>query len=146
MISPSSAPRIGRLWTWAVLVLVLVVVIAGYVGWSWLGRTPTPPPADMVEVLHLNNQGVGYAECFQWAKAVDVFTDVVQRAPDWLPGRINLGIARHRSRRLSKLTSLWIAPAKLIGLLLTPIIRILCGLALITFTRSGQCTIRGKRN
>src|SRR2546422_4271757 len=59
---------------------------------------------------------------------------------------INLGIARHRSRRLSKLTSLWIAPAKLIGLLLTPIIRILCGLALITFTRSGQCTIRGRRN
>jgi lipoprotein NlpI len=92
MVSRGSSPRNRRLWIWALLFLI-VIVAAGYVSWRWLAK-PSPPLApDMVKVLHANNLGVGYAECFDWRKAVDAFDDVVQMAPDWLPGQINLGIA-----------------------------------------------------
>jgi cytochrome c-type biogenesis protein CcmH/NrfG len=47
----------------------------------------------MAQVLHANNRGVLYAEQFKWPDAVKAFEEVVQIAPEWLPGRINLGIA-----------------------------------------------------
>src|SRR5262249_12869072 len=77
-------------WVWMVLVLVSVVVGLIMIGEC---RPPAGPHADMVEVLHANNRGVGRAECFQWANAVTAFEEVVRMAPQWLPGRINLGIA-----------------------------------------------------
>ena len=42
---------------------------------------------------HANNRGVGHAERFEFTEAATDFDEVVRLAPDWLPGRINLGIA-----------------------------------------------------
>lgn len=86
MLSLGVSSRIGRLWIWATLIVVLLAAI-GYVGWRWRAKP------DMVEVLHVNNRGVGFAERYQWSDAVARFEEVVRMAPDWLPGRINLGIA-----------------------------------------------------
>src|SRR5262245_44995967 len=86
MIFSARVFRLSQLWIW-VAVVAVVLGAAGYFGWR---RTPGPPSP---EVLHANNQGVGYAECFQWPRAVAAFEEVVQLAPEWLPGRINLGIA-----------------------------------------------------
>lgn len=77
-----------RSYLWMLLALVVVGVIAG-VAWWWYGRA-TP---DMTELLRLNNRGVALMEQFQYEEAAKVFEEVVQRAPDWQPGRINLGIA-----------------------------------------------------
>jgi hypothetical protein len=48
---------------------------------------------DMKAVLEANNQGVGLTEQFKYAEAAAAFEKVVTLAPDWMPGRINLGIA-----------------------------------------------------
>jgi hypothetical protein len=75
------------------LVVLVIIAAAGYASWRWLAKPPTPLQPDMVEVLHANNRGVRFAERFEWDEAVAAFEDVVQMAPNWLPGRINLGIA-----------------------------------------------------
>jgi hypothetical protein len=80
--------RRRRGWIWAVLVLFLIGAISIF-AWQWRAR----PHRDMAKVLHANNRGVRFAERFQWPDAVAAFEEVVQMAPDWLPGRINLGIA-----------------------------------------------------
>src|SRR5262245_36668869 len=90
--SAGDSSRIRRLWIWAALVIV-VLAAAGYFGWRWGTRSPAPSQPDMVEVLHVNNRAVGFAERFQWSSAVTAFEEVVQMAREWLPGRINLGIA-----------------------------------------------------
>jgi tetratricopeptide (TPR) repeat protein len=86
----SAAVRI--LWLGAV---VVVVAAAGYVGWAWRqkAKPPEAAPVDMVAVLRANNAGVGHMEYFQYAEAVNAFERVVEMAPSWHPGRINLGIA-----------------------------------------------------
>jgi tetratricopeptide (TPR) repeat protein len=84
--------RSRRVWVWTVLVLVLTIAASLFV-WQRQAGPPAVAPVDMVEVLHANNRGVGSAESFQWPNAVTAFEEVVRMAPDWLPGRINLGIA-----------------------------------------------------
>jgi hypothetical protein len=70
---------------------VLVLLLAATsVAW-WLLR-PKPGP-DMEAVLQLNNLGVGQMEQFEYDKAVAAFEEVNRLAPEWLPGKINLGIA-----------------------------------------------------
>jgi hypothetical protein len=72
--------------------LFLLLVVPGtYVGCE--RRNTSHPATDMAAVLHTNNTGVGWMEQFEYAKAVKAFRDVVQLAPEWTPGRINLGIA-----------------------------------------------------
>ncbi|MCI0460611.1 MAG: FG-GAP-like repeat-containing protein, partial [Gemmataceae bacterium] len=85
--APEKAPR-GRWLIWAV---VLVVLAAGaYFAWRWFA-TPTPP--DMTAVLAANTRGVGLMDQYRYEEAVKAFEEVVKSAPDWVPGRINLGIA-----------------------------------------------------
>src|SRR5947209_11344498 len=75
----------------------LGVVAAGALAWLLLSPKSPPPkenaPPDMVAVLQANNRGVGFMDQYAYAKAVPAFEKVVAMAPDWLPGRINLGIA-----------------------------------------------------
>ena len=48
----------------------------------------------MEAVWRVNNRGVCEMERFQFAKAVEAFAQVVEMAPDWRPGQLNLAIAR----------------------------------------------------
>src|SRR5262249_4725605 len=43
----------------------------------------------------LNNRGVGYMEKFDFGPAAAEFEKVVEKAPDWMPGHINLAIASY---------------------------------------------------
>src|SRR5881227_4179928 len=78
-------------------VMIGVVFLAGLVFAAWYGwlRTPRQPAVqpDSEAAAHANARGVGLMEQFDYSAAVKAFEEVVQRAPDWLPGRINLGIA-----------------------------------------------------
>src|SRR5262249_30943402 len=51
------------------------------------------PEPDMVAIMDRNMQGVGLMEMFDYQKAEEVFERIVEDAPDWIPGRINLAIA-----------------------------------------------------
>jgi tetratricopeptide (TPR) repeat protein len=83
--SPSRAP-----W----LVLLAVLLAAGGFGLWYLAFRPAPPPGpDMAEVERLNARGVGLIEQYEYDKAAAAFEEVVKAAPDWTPGKINLGIA-----------------------------------------------------
>jgi tetratricopeptide (TPR) repeat protein len=51
-------------------------------------------PADQLdEVIRAHLQGLGYMEQYNYLKAIEVFREVHERAPDWVPGSINLAIA-----------------------------------------------------
>jgi tetratricopeptide (TPR) repeat protein len=90
----TEAPK-GRGRGLALLALLVVVAAAAGGGvWWWLHREPThTAQPDMVAVLHQNNLGVGYMEMFDYKRAVPAFEKVIEMAPDWIPGQINLGIA-----------------------------------------------------
>jgi tetratricopeptide (TPR) repeat protein len=76
-------------WLWILLGTVICLGAAGY-GWYRWQKSKEP---DMVAVLRANNRGVGLMEQFQYRKAARCFEEVTQMAPNWLPGKINLGIA-----------------------------------------------------
>jgi tetratricopeptide (TPR) repeat protein len=66
------------------LLLVLAGVGAGLY-WFW--------HVDWDEVEKLNDRGVALMDRFEYDQAVAVFEDVDKKAPGWMTGRINLGIA-----------------------------------------------------
>jgi hypothetical protein len=74
--------------------LLVVAAVAGGVWW-WQHRPDTPvrTEPDMVAVLRQNNKGVGYMERFDYQSAIAAFEKVVEMAPDWTPGHVNLAIA-----------------------------------------------------
>lgn len=78
-----------------VLIIIVLIAAAGFSAWrNWL--RPKPPEKtqpDMIAVLRLNNRGIGLMEQFDYTNATAVFEGLVARAPDWTPGKINLGIA-----------------------------------------------------
>jgi Flp pilus assembly protein TadD len=79
-----------------VLLVVLLAVLgaAGYAGWRFLWTPPqTHPPVDLAKVLEANNRGVAHMDRYEFQEAVAAFEKVAELAPDWTPGRINLGIA-----------------------------------------------------
>jgi hypothetical protein len=51
------------------------------------------PVVDWRAVFLANNRGIGFMEQYHFQEAQAAFEEVVRLAPDWLPGRINLGIA-----------------------------------------------------
>jgi tetratricopeptide (TPR) repeat protein len=95
-MAPSSRP--DRIWP--VLLIILILIVAGIVVWNSAPRAPVLlPPAEFVRemsdpaVLQANNHGIGHMEQFDYWKAVPAFEEAVRRAPDWLPGQINLALA-----------------------------------------------------
>jgi cytochrome c-type biogenesis protein CcmH/NrfG len=97
MSTPETSQGNRRL----LLLAVLAVVLAGggYLAWSWLYRPQAP---DTVGAMTANNVGVGHMEQFTFDKAAASFREVTRLAPDWLPGKINLGIALLNNRDSSK--------------------------------------------
>src|SRR6267142_2653285 len=91
--SPSSSSRNSLLMLGVGLIILVVLLI---IGWrlKW-GAMPVVEPDKPVtaEVLELNNRGVGFMEQFEYADAARLFEQVVEKAPDWIPGQVNLGIA-----------------------------------------------------
>lgn len=87
MATPSANSGAGRRLLW--LGMLLLLGAGGYVGWQWWKR----PGADRSKLLELNSRGVGYMDRYQFQNAADTFEEVVKAAPDWTPGKINLGIA-----------------------------------------------------
>ncbi len=96
----SSSSASGRRRVVVGVVAVALLAAVGYAAWRWLGPKPRP---DMAAVLQANNRGVGLMEQFQYPDAVTAFEEVVKLAPDWAPGRINLGIALLNARRPGEL-------------------------------------------
>jgi hypothetical protein len=82
--------------TGLLLLLVAFVIFAGlFAFWHFYYKQPsgggTPP--DMAAALEHNSRGAALMEQFEYKNAADEFEQVNQLAPDWTPGKINLGIA-----------------------------------------------------
>lgn len=98
----ANPQRSNRAVIWMALLTVLVAV-GGYFVWkrgdsqqrTEKTSNPDAKPVDMVAVLRLNSRGVGEMLRFEkgYPLAAKTFEEVVQLAPDWTPGRINLAIA-----------------------------------------------------
>jgi cytochrome c-type biogenesis protein CcmH/NrfG len=90
-ILPSPAPR--RRW----LFLILSALIVGSLGigayFVWFRPKPVPPQPDMTAAMAANVRGIGFMEQFNYPAAEKEFAEALRIAPDWLPARINLGIA-----------------------------------------------------
>jgi hypothetical protein len=73
--------------------VLLVLAAAGVYGVSLLMQKKE---VDMDAVFSANNRGVGLMDkmsVIRGGEAIQAFEKVVEMAPDWLPGKINLGIA-----------------------------------------------------
>jgi hypothetical protein len=77
------------------LLLVGAIAAAGYLGWRWYTSGRSTSPEDMIAAMAANSRGIGELEHFKdaYPRAVREFEEAVRLAPDWLPARINLGIA-----------------------------------------------------
>ena len=90
--STAPAPRsTGNLL--AVVFGVGLVVALGVSLWALLRPTPEAAKSDLVAAAHANVHGIAHMEQFQYAEAIPEFEEAVKQAPDWLPAKINLGIA-----------------------------------------------------
>ncbi|MBI1916378.1 MAG: VCBS repeat-containing protein [Planctomycetes bacterium] len=75
-----------------VIVPLLVAAGAGAALWWCLTHRAKPEP-NWTAVYRANTRGVGYMEQFKYEQAIAEFEEVVDLAPDWWPGHVNLGIA-----------------------------------------------------
>jgi tetratricopeptide (TPR) repeat protein len=104
--APSRAAPRRSPWP-GVLLAVIALGCLGFGAWYFWLRPHGPqagpgPPPDMEAAIRANNRGVGWMEWFEKGKvpgetgydnAVKEFGEAIRLAPDWLPFRINLGIA-----------------------------------------------------
>lgn len=79
--------RLHLIWIPLVL-LVLLIAVYWYFAFSARVGTTLSPAAQQAF-----NRGIGSMEQFDYPKAAAAFGEVVTLHPDWLPGRINQGIA-----------------------------------------------------
>ncbi len=91
-MAASSSPQ--RTHWWAVLLGALLVVGIAVFAWWSAHPPPVPPPVDVVALMQLNNRGIGLMEQYQYDKAADAFAEAARLDARWLPGQINLAIAR----------------------------------------------------
>ena len=94
MSQPVVSPGRSRRW----LVVGLAVVLAGGVGvFVWLRVAGDKVKPDPLGATEANARGVGYMEQFAYSDAAREFEEAARLAPDWLPARINLGMALYNS-------------------------------------------------
>lgn len=86
IVPNSDRPRRG--WGLWIALIVLFSVAAGVGAWWWLHRPP-----DWEAVYNQNDYAITVLTGGHYPEAVVEFDKLVALAPDWLPGRINLGIA-----------------------------------------------------
>jgi tetratricopeptide (TPR) repeat protein len=67
----------------------LLVAVVGLFVWQRCFRVKP----DMLAALRANNRGVGLMERFEYGPAETEFREAEKFAPDWLPAKINLGMA-----------------------------------------------------
>ncbi len=92
MPPPTPLPP-GRRRGWF-LILLVIAVAAGAVGWFALRpRGAVKPAADLTAAVAANTRGVGLMNKFEYAKAAEAFGQAEAAVPDWLPAKINRGIA-----------------------------------------------------
>jgi tetratricopeptide (TPR) repeat protein len=75
--------RRSRLFLLSAFVALFLLALAARSWWH----------TDLAQILHANNRGVGLMELYDYEQAIPAFEEVVRLAPNWRPGRINLGIA-----------------------------------------------------
>src|SRR6266436_3435914 len=83
--SPSRRPPL--MLVGGLLILIALTVF----GWYWM----RPPAGPSDAALAANNRGVGWMESFEYDQAEAEFEQVVKLAPDWVPGRVNLGMSKY---------------------------------------------------
>jgi tetratricopeptide (TPR) repeat protein len=75
-----------------------LLVGGGLLAWKFWkpkdGTTEEKREADMERAMEVNIRGIGHMERFDYDSAGDAFEQVRKLAPDWVPGRINLALAR----------------------------------------------------
>ncbi len=85
---PNSVRPRRRRGLWIALLILLLAAAGGAGAWWWRHR-----PVDWPAVYEAHNRAVAVMDRFDYEHAIGEFEKVVQLAPDWLPARINLGIA-----------------------------------------------------
>ncbi|MCU0705558.1 MAG: FG-GAP-like repeat-containing protein [Fimbriiglobus sp.] len=92
---PSPAPSGRPRWVLpaALLIAVAALAVTGYI--LWPKPQITPRAADLDAAIARNLRGVALMEQgdTRYAEAEQEFAAAVEAAPEWLPARINLGIA-----------------------------------------------------
>ncbi len=93
-----NAPAPRRPWRVFGLAALLVVGLACAAGLAvkFGGGRPVAT-ADPLGATEANARGVGLMEQFNYADATKEFAEAARLAPDWLPARLNLGMALYNS-------------------------------------------------
>ncbi len=92
-MDPSSPRRTRRIWPVAVATLLLL----GIGLFIWLRKGTENAKSDPLAATEANARGVGLMERFEYPAAAKEFEEAARLAPDWLPARINLGMALYNS-------------------------------------------------
>ncbi|MGH7224034.1 MAG: FG-GAP-like repeat-containing protein, partial [Gemmataceae bacterium] len=104
--SPEASSGVrGRRWGLWIALLLMLLLAAGAGAWWWRQR----PAVDWEAVHAQNNRAIAIMEGYHYPEAIVEFEKVVKMAPDWLPGRINLGMAQLNA---SGSDPKWVAPCK----------------------------------
>ena len=98
MTAPPTAPAPRRPWrAFAAVALLLVgLALAAGLAIGWLAHAPLAK-ADPLAATDANARGVGLMEQFNYTEAAREFGEAARLAPDWLPARLNLGMALYNS-------------------------------------------------
>lgn len=102
----AASQSLRRTPWWLGGLLLLMLVGAAYLTWRYWPATPSPVEHDLLAAAQANARGLALLEWFDEnyqgrpasELAIEAFEEAVRLAPDWLPARINLGIALLNSR------------------------------------------------
>ncbi len=97
----SSQPRVRRTAMFVLLLFAVAGVgVGGYLFGLW---GELPQHSDQAIAAGANARGVGRMERFEFAEAATEFEQAVRLAPDWVPARINHGIALFNQNQPEKI-------------------------------------------
>ena len=86
--APVPSVQRPRRWGLWIALLLSLLAAAGGTWWWWTHR-----PVDWPAVYEAHNRAIAVLDQYKYPEAVAEFDKVVRLAPDWIPARINLGIA-----------------------------------------------------